>query len=696
MTFRGRFAVVMALACLTGWAMLICARAAAESGRDLLLASEGTPGMSSILGPGGASSCDRAQAAFGAIPGAEGRLNAAQKQLAAAQAEEKDVLARQKSVRAGLEKKLSDAEKKLKGMRENRAGKKFGSALELAPEKSDFLRKLEEDIRQTESVAGQLGKVPVRIECPRGTSADVCSGAEREQRQLVANINGVLGSRLKILTGLKACVGMALRFFECRPLNVSCPASGFMGGVSLGGARAEFDRAYKGVAAKMKMSGDGDICRLTQEDYEFRLREYRKKYAGTPETSEEHRENAIKAEAESKLSRLDAELKPATEKTAAARQDVVYIEDEIARLKREHQKYSSECSSDDCRKTATTQKNNWEIDARPQMPEINETAESFGEWRFKLDYKLKNGVDCGLDLGQTGNAFGYDFSDSTRYSGGDYSLTFRRKKCQSDQIRFEGQIRGVNPEPSVVQKEIKRIFGGTEEGATGYNKSMAELALKIACQESGQKQFESGMPYFGAPHDYGMFQISDGVKCVHAWNWIENIKTAKRMWGDRFDEARRRHHKSENNPDYSDNSELIRCLSGLSASKRKNRLPPELSSSVRKWAALVKVYGKERISELAIEFNMSELEVETLKRYNGGRGTYFKITDEESCSGSWELRSQQDYDSTDYNSGRDAKKFYVENVLSKSTECSPDDIFDNSVVKSKKVLKTISRTKVKK
>ncbi len=50
MTFRGRFAVVMALACLTGWAMLICARAAAESGRDLLLASEGTPGMSSILG----------------------------------------------------------------------------------------------------------------------------------------------------------------------------------------------------------------------------------------------------------------------------------------------------------------------------------------------------------------------------------------------------------------------------------------------------------------------------------------------------------------------------------------------------------------------------------------------------------------------------------------------------------------------
>jgi|GEM_PF-6204321 len=541
--------------------VVLSVSAGAESARDLLSASEGTPGLGSLLG-GADDDCAKAEATLQDLRSTERGLSAAKERLAAAEAAEKNARDSQKQERATADKRRSDAETKLAVMRKGRVGKKFGSALELKPEKDEFLRELEADIRQTESAAGQFGPGFGRMDCPRGTSAEICGGAERDRRQLLGNLNKLFAARLKLLRDLKACVNMSLRFFECRPANVGCPASGIMNGVSLGGARAEFDRAYKSVTAQMKLSGDGDICRLTREAYEARLREYRKKYEGAHETPEERTQNAVKSAAEAELARLDAALRPALNERAAAKGALEGLKSELAALEREYAARTGECAKENCSPEINVAQTDWTISAQPEMPPFTATSKTPGEWTFQASWHY-NEVHCDYPE-RPKSAHGIYF-DPVQYSGGGifggkYSLKFD-SKCKGEvrEKSESGVIRGMNPDRVVVMLEIK-----SQLDALGQQEDV-EIMEKIVCQESRYTQFRKsdGMPYACNEKDIGLFQVRDvspmEKHCRAAWDWKYNVSKGIEIYGWKKEGAKN-HHKYEMDTRFGANSLLYECI----------------------------------------------------------------------------------------------------------------------------------------
>lgn len=306
-------------------------------------------------------------------------------------------LAKQKLVHDKDAKKLktavnahNDAVKQIESMQKARGGKKFSSSLEMGPEKAEFLKELESDMRLASGPVKTFapGSNFAKQDCPANISSAVCAAVESDRRRLFENLYGVFSAQLNMMTTLQKCVFMSLRFFECKPTAESCPMSGIMAGLTFGGNSSTFETIYRGVLAeaqaKGKVTSNGDICQQRREYYEGRLKKYRAKYEGAPQTPAEKVKFEAKAKAEAQIKELEEKLNAADNAVASSESAVAAVQNTLAELDKKYEAENKACTGKDCQPEITIARNDWEISALPQMPsDFNATANvANAEWTF--------------------------------------------------------------------------------------------------------------------------------------------------------------------------------------------------------------------------------------------------------------------------------------------------------------------------
>lgn len=250
------------------------------------------------------------------------------------------------------------------------------------------------------------------------------------------------------------------------------------------------------------------------------------------------------------------------------------------------------------------------LTTQPAIPEITLTSRSEGstepdtlEW--KLELKDASHAVCSTSVTSTGGGQTFTPSFGSAIMGGTYTATLKSKlgKCEKA-FYVTGSIVGTDPGRAAIRAAI-----GNDE-----------TALKIACHESGMKQFHAdGTPVrnTGGGIDIGIMQIVSGQTCNDVWDWKENVRHGLQLLAEKRANATN-HHIGERN-----RLNARRIAQGLAACPAG--LPRALSADP--------AYANDQVPGDGI----SEHEREAIRRYNSGREHQWEVTNQETCEGYWRV-----------------------------------------------------------
>jgi len=256
------------------------------------------------------------------------------------------------------------------------------------------------------------------------------------------------------------------------------------------------------------------------------------------------------------------------------------------------------------------------IDESPQMPEIKATAKvspssTDVSWTAQITYKLRRCSGPSLPIldspkvtGQ-GETFTPDFGG---IYGGKLEITATTTCGTGAKTTITRNVGGLNADPTEVRNEIGTMDAPFE----------ADDLKKIACHESGQRQFTSrNTPTLGPGDDTGIMQICYERRLDDIWNWKTNIARGR--------------------------------ANLLSSADFSRGIPRKVRRRM--------VRGKGPW-ENATDFTPEQLRLEAIKRYNAGNETDVGYWEWNDAAGIWDPKPQLGGDPA-----------YVANVTGQNANC---------------------------
>ncbi len=562
---------------------------------------------------------------------------------------------------------------------------KYESNFEMDSKKAAFIEDLKKEISVYESIAKMFSPKSTLgwYDCSRLATTDAINKCFSEKREMLGTVNGIFNKRANMAKRLKYCIESVKMVSACSPDHVRCP---FITKESVAQFKSLLSTTLNsyGVAQDL-FEGGIDICLQAEKTYTKRILEYKLYKLGIegPKTGVEIRAHMDLKRKDTQISSLDVQLEDAIKRAKLADEKMSVLQKERQSIIESLHAAQTMCAEDVCNpKIALIGAKDFKISTDIKMPVVNATAvPDKGKWSFVSSWSYRN-VFCDYPSFSankiTGGSFSSEIYNKDKVYGGNFTLTYT-VSCPKGEVVdvVDGKIVGVNPPRSEIIAAIDSASYGSDP----------ETLKKIACHESGMKQFLTGgedcggtigMPYACVPHDFGIFQITDDddreKHCKTAWNWHANLAEGVQIWKNGRKNAGNHHVSEMQTVDGRDiNGKLQNCISNAISSifdtltDRDGISPHDIakterditlalkdvknrSSLIEKTEQKLKGMGVS-ISEITELFallekyyppRLTEAQItrDSIRRFNGGRENRWEPLDLEqgfskSCSGHW-------------------------------------------------------------